>query len=146
MTVVSTSLTTSQDEITCWTGWPLRQRPAVGLLILGALLLAAYGIWEASPWIAPLALGIPVLVNGRFFFPTRFEATAQGLTATHPTFAPLRIRWDEVDRIVLARPGIWQVVPTKTHRFAKARIMPVYEDLTNPRVASILAKHWEHQS
>jgi len=93
-----------------------------------------------------LAVGVPVLVNGRFFFPTRFEATAQGLTATHPTFAPLRIRWDEVDRIVLARPGVWQVFPTKTHRFAKARIMPVYEDLTNPRVASILAKHWEPQS
>lgn len=146
MTAVSTSLTTSQDEITRWSGWPLRQRPAVGLLILGALLLAAYGIWEASPWIAPLAVLVPVLVNGRFFFPTRFEATAQGLTATHPTFAPLRIRWDEVDRIVLARPGIWQVVPTKTHRFAKTRIMPVYEDLTNPRVASILAKHWEPQS
>ena len=146
MTAVSTSLTTSQHEITRWSGWPLRQRPAVGLLILGALLLAAYGIWEASPWIAPLAVVVPVLVNGRFFFPTRFEATAQGLTATHPTFAPLRIRWDEVDRIVLDRPGVWLVVPTKTHRFAKVRIMPVYEDLTNPRVASILAKHWEPQS
>ena len=95
---------------------------------------------------SPLAVGVPVLVNGRFFFPTRFEATAQGLTATHPTFAPLRIRWDEVDRIVLARPGVWMVVPAKTHRFAKARIMPVYEDIATPRVASILANYWEPRS
>jgi hypothetical protein len=146
MTEVSTSLTTSQDEITRWSGWPLRQRPAVGLLILGALLLAAYGTWEASPWITPLAVGVPVLVNGRFFFPTRFEATAQGLAATHPTFAPRRIRWDEVDRIVLDRPGVWLVVPTKTHRFSKACIMPVYEDMATPRVASILANHWEPQA
>ena len=146
MTAVSTSLTTSQDEITRWSGWPFRQRPALGLLILGGLLLAAYALWEESPWIAPLVVLVPVLVNGRYFFPTRFEATAQGLTATHATFAPRHIRWDEVDRIVLDRPGVWLVVPTKTHRFSRARIMPVYEDMATPRVESILANHWEPQS
>ena len=146
MTAVSSSLTTSQNEITRWAGWPLRQRPALGFLILGGLLLAAYALWEESPWIAPLVVLVPVLVNGRYFFPTRFVATAQGLTATHPTFAPRSIRWDEVDRIVLDRPGVWLVVPTKSHRFAKGRIMPVYEDMACPRVASILAKHWEPQS
>ena len=146
MTAVSTSLTTSQDEITRWAGWPLRQRPALGVLILGVLLLAAYALWEESPWIAPLVVLVPVLVNGRYFFPTRFEATAQGITATHTTFAPRSIRWDAVDQIVLDRPGVWLVVPTKTHRFSKARIMPVYEDMATPRVASILANHWEPQS
>ena len=146
MTAVSSSLTTSQNEITRWAGWPLRQRPALGFLILGGLLLAAYALWGASPWIAPLVVLVPVLVNGRYFFPTRFVATAQGLTATHPTFAPRSIRWDEVDRIVLDRPGVWLVVPTKSHRFAKVRIMPVYEDMACPRVASILANHWEPQS
>ena len=145
MTAVSSSLTTSQNEITRWAGWPLRQRPALGFLILGGLLLAAYALWEESPWIAPLVVLVPVLVNGRYFFPTRFVATAQGLTATHPTFAPRSIRWDEVDRIVLDRPGVWLVVPTKSHRFAKVRIMPVYEDMACPRVASILANHWEPQ-
>ena len=145
MTAVSSSLTTSQNEITRWAGWPLRQRPTLGFLILGGLLLAAYALWEESPWIAPLVVLVPVLVNGRYFFPTRFVATAQGLTATHPTFAPRSIRWDEVDRIVLDRPGVWLVIPTKSHRFAKARIMPVYEDMACPRVASILANHWEPQ-
>ena len=42
-----------------------------------------------------------------------------------------------VDRIVLARLACGRL-PDQTHRFAKG-IMPVYEDLTNPRVASILA-------
>ena len=89
---------------------------------------------------------VPVLINGRYFFPTRFEATPQALTATHATFAPRSIRWDAVERIVSDRPGVWMVVPAKTHRFAKARIMPVYEDIATPRVASILANYWEPRS
>jgi len=146
MTAGSTSMTTPKDEITRWAGWPLRQRPALGILILGVLLLAAYALWEESPWLAPLVVLVPVLINGRYFFPTRFEATPQALTATHATFAPRSIRWDAVERIVSDRPGVWMVVPAKTHRFAKARIMPVYEDISTPRVASILANYWEPRS
>ena len=145
MTAVATSMKASKEEITRWAGWPLRQRPFWGILIVGVLLLAAFALWEESPWLAPLVVLVPVLVNGRYFFPTRFEATPQGLTATHATFAPRNIRWDAVERIVMDRPGVWMVVPMKTHRFARTRIMPVYEDISNPRVASILANYWEPQ-
>ncbi|MAV55205.1 MAG: hypothetical protein CMJ28_04535 [Phycisphaerae bacterium] len=143
MTAVPTPMATSKDEITRWSGWPLRQRPLPGILILVVLLGSAIVLWDESPWLAPLVVLVPVLVNGRYFFPSNFEATSEGLKATHPTCAPRSIRWDAVDRVVSSRSGVWMVVPQKSHRYARVRIIPVYDDIQAPCVNSVLAMHWE---
>ena len=102
------SMDGATDSDCGWTIWPLRERPiaAIGLLLATAALAVLAGVIGGDLlWGLLAAFLVLVWLNG-FLLPTRFEATAAGITAAGPLFTR-KLAWRDATRFAVQSSGGW---------------------------------------
>jgi hypothetical protein len=89
-----------------WQVHPARERWQTALLTGFVIALASWLTMELMQQPAWGVFAVTVLVVGcnRFFFPTRYEVTADGITACFP-LKTLRYQWTELRRFVFDQSG-----------------------------------------
>jgi hypothetical protein len=92
-----------------WTVHPARERPvaAVGAAAIIALFAGAtYVFSERESW-ALFVTGVFCLAMNRFFFPTVYRFTADGVAARFPLLRTRTLSWSEARRIDLGSHAAW---------------------------------------
>jgi hypothetical protein len=107
-----------------WQAHPARERPltaAAACAVVFALALAVYALSEAAVW-AVFAVLVLCLSLNRFFFATKYEVDADGITAAMP-LATRRLRWCEIRRAELGSRAAWlSPLPRRSWREARRGI------------------------
>jgi hypothetical protein len=84
----------AQAELT-WTAWPLRRRPARGLVAGGLVTATSWGIWDLTrdPWLSTVAFAILAATVAPFFVPTEYRLNPSGIVIRRP-WSTRRRDWD----------------------------------------------------
>lgn len=96
----------TETTLYSWQVHPARERRRTALLTLGVIAAIAWLTIEVMQQPAWGLFALVVLLAGcnRFFFPTRYELDAEGLTARYP-LRTVRYRWVELRRFVYDGTG-----------------------------------------
>lgn len=115
-------MTVDTAEKLSWRAHPARERPLAAVacvVVIAALAGAVYGATESEAWALAAAV-VLCLSMGRFFFPSRYEITAEGIEAWMPLFVHRRLRWGEVRRVEVGHWAAW-VSPYTRRQWREAR-------------------------
>jgi hypothetical protein len=99
-------LDSPDSPILSWQVHPARERWKTALAVATVLALAAWlsaQIMEQTGW-GVFALCVLVVGCNRFFFPTRYELTNEGITARFP-LRTVSYRWPEIRRFMYDETG-----------------------------------------
>lgn len=100
------ALDSLDPPLIAWQVHPLRERWKSALAATSVIALAAWLsalIMGQLAW-GVFASGVLVIACNRFYFPTRYELTAEGITARFP-LKTIRYRWVEIRRFVYDQNG-----------------------------------------
>ncbi len=98
-------MTNEQTEFS-WCAHPARERTGPAVLGLAIVVAVAAAVWVAAGSVAWAVFSAVVLVFAlnRFFFRSRFEIDADGITALFP-LRKQRVRWADTRRFVVDDNG-----------------------------------------
>jgi hypothetical protein len=99
-------MTDEPNQVFAWRAHPARERRAQAAGALGVIVGfcgLVYLAFGSAGW-AAVSLAVLLGSLSRFFFPSRFEIDAEGITARYP-LRTMRRRWIELRRFVHDRNG-----------------------------------------
>jgi Bacterial PH domain len=117
-----------------WTVHPARRRPAaaVGAALVIAAFAALVGIESADIWWPLLSVAVLVLALNRFFFPSRYEVDAEGITVRHAC-RTRRLTWRQVRRFAHDGRGGMLSTRGRPSRFSASGTITLLFDDDAPR-------------
>lgn len=135
------------SELT-WTAHPARERVGAGVVALLTIAAFALVVYLACGWLGPIERRVVGVVAGlvlvaslhRFFFPSRFEIDADGITARY-LLRTQRFPWSRLRRFTHDQRGGYLSSRGRASRFDAYRGLHILFGDQRERVVGLIRSH-----